>query len=285
MRLAILSDIHANRYALEAVLADAEAQGADQLVVNGDLVNRGPDNVAVLELLWPRADVITLGNHDDLMRLWALRDESLPQEWFDDPFWAATAWSSAQLERAGWLPRLAELPFSHRLELPGAPRLLIAHGTPRHYRESLGVRTSDEVLSEILQHHPADVLVGSHTHSAMERRWGRHLILNTGSVGAPFDGDARAQYLLLTLRGGAWQPEFRRLRYDHAGAVAAFEASGLLDAGGLSAQIFRLELQNARSYLTPFWMWTETEALPRSWASWQRFQELFPDRFAPAAHR
>lgn len=285
MRLAILSDIHANRHALEAVLEDVEVQQVDRIIVNGDLVNRGPENVAVLELLLPRADVITLGNHDDLVRLWALRDESLPPEWFDDPFWAATAWSSAQLERAGWLPRLATLPYSHRLELPGAPRVLIAHGTPRHYRESLGVRTSDEVLSEILQHHPTDVLIGSHTHSAMERRWGRHLILNTGSVGAPFDGDARAQYLLLTLRGGVWQPGFRRLRYDHAGAVAAFETSGLLEAGGLSARIFCLELQNARSYLTPFWMWTETEGLPRDEASWRRFQAVFPERFVPAAHR
>ncbi len=282
MRLAILADIHANRYALEAVLADLDTQGADRVIVNGDLVNRGPDNVVVLELLWPRGYPATLGNHDDLMVLWTRRDSSLPQTWFGDPFWAAAAWSAAQLEASGWLPRLAELPMTYALALPEAPSVLVAHGTPRHYREGLGARLSDESLSELLQHHPTDVLVGSHTHSAFQKQWGRRLILNTGSVGAPFDGDPRAQYLLLTLRNGCWQPEFRRVPYDRRPALAAFETSGLLEVGGLSARIFYTELQNARSYLTPFWMWTETEGLPQDWSTWQRFQQVFAARFAPA---
>lgn len=281
MRLAVLADIHANRYALEAVLADVAAQGVEQLVVNGDLVNRGPDNLAVLERLWPLGCLKTLGNHEDLMLKWSVRAPDLPASWFGDPFWRATAWSAAQLEAAGWLPELATLPMMHWLEFAPGTSLLIAHGSPRHYREGLSERLPDEMLSEILQMHPADVLVGSHTHSAMLRRWGQHLVLNTGAVGAPFDGDPRAQYLVLELRGGRWRAEFRRVAYDRRPALEAFETSGLLEEGGLSAHIFKLELQNARSYLTPFWMWSEEQGLPQDWASWERFQQAFPARFRP----
>ena len=279
--LAVIADIHANIHALEAVLADIAGQGVDRVIVNGDLVNRGPNNLAVLERLWDRGYPIILGNHDDLMRKWVERAEDLPPEWFDDPFWGATAWSARQLEDAGWTESLATLPMTYRLEPEGAPSLLISHGSPRHYREGYGERMPDETISEIFQMHPADVLVGSHTHQPMERAWGQHRVLNTGAVGAPFNGDPRAQYLVLNLQDGRWQPTFRKVPYDRTPALEAFETSGLLEEGGLSAHIFHEELKNARSYLTPFWMWSEKQGLDQGWETWSHFQEAFPEYFQP----
>ena len=256
-------------------------QDIDQVVINGDLVNRGPNNLAVLERVWDLGYPMTLGNHDDLMRKWVERAEDLPAEWFDDPFWGATAWSAAQLESAGWTATLASLPMTYSVETPDAPDILVSHGSPRHYREGYGKRMPDETISEILQMHPADVLVGSHTHQPMERTWGQHQVYNTGAVGAPFNGDPRAQYLILKLQNGAWQPTFRQVPYDRAPALKAFETSGLLEAGGLSAHIFYAELKNARSYLTPFWMWSEKQGLEQSWETWGHFQEAFPEYFQP----
>ena len=279
MKLAVLADIHANRYALEAVLKDVAAQGVDHTVVNGDFVNRGPDNVAVLERVWDEGYSLVLGNHDDLMRKWTRRSPDLPAEWFGDPFWDATAWSAAQLEAAGWTDKLADLPMTHRVELEHAPSLLVSHGSPRHYREGYGSRTPVETLSEILQMHPADILVGSHTHQPLDRAWGGHRVLNTGAVGAPFNGDPRAQYLVLKLENGDWRTDFRRVPYDRRPALTAFETSGLLAECGLSARIFYEELKNARSYLTPFWMWTEKKNLERDLVTWERFQREFPDYF------
>lgn len=283
MKLAILSDIHANQQALEAVLADIKQQGADQIIVNGDMVNRGPNNLAVMERVWQGAQqegfTVLLGNHDDLMRKWVDRDDDLPADWFDSPFWTSTAWAAAQLEQAGWIETFRSLPLTHRVEIAGAPSVLIAHGTPRHYREGLSPRLSDESISEILQMHPADVLVGSHTHDPMQRTWGRHLILNTGAVGVPFNRDPRAQYLILNLKHGSWQPVFRRVSYDRVAALDAFHTSGYLTAGGLSSRLFQLEVENARSYLTPFWMWTEKQGLDQSEATWQQFRAAFPERF------
>lgn len=163
MRLALIADIHGNADALRAVLADAEAQGAERLVVNGDVVNRGPDSVEALSLLLLRDDVtFTLGNHDDLVRLWHARSATLPEDWFTDPFWGATDWSATQLDRAGLLPVPGEWPLTLTLREPGLPDVLVAHGTPAHYRESLSERTDPARVAELAG--DAGVLVGSHIH-------------------------------------------------------------------------------------------------------------------------
>ncbi|MDQ3459889.1 MAG: metallophosphoesterase [Deinococcota bacterium] len=279
MRLAIISDIHGNLHALEAVLRDLRSQGADEFVVNGDMVNRGPNNVAVLERLLAEGCVLTLGNHDDLIRKWVERDGDLPAAWFEDPFWEGTAWVARQLEEAGCIAALRDLPMTHKVTVTGAPTLLISHGSPRHYREGYGKFLSDADIAEIVQNHPADILIGSHTHRAMVRRWADYRVLNTGAVGAPFNGDPRAQYLLMTLSGGDWQADFRAVSYDREGALAAFEGLGYLPAGELSAHIFREELRLAKPLYAPFWMWTEAAARSRTWQSWRAFCRQAPDRF------
>lgn len=284
MTLAVLADVHGNLPALEAVAADVAVQRPERIVVNGDMVNRGPEGVAVMQLLeelgWP----MTLGNHDDLMRLWVDRDASLPSTWFSDPFWEATAWCAERLRRAGWIERLAELPFTASIAPPDTASVLVSHGSPRHYREGYGEHLSDEAISEITQMHPADVLVGSHTHRPLLRRWGRFLVLNTGAVGTPFNGDPRAQYLLLHAEDGAWRPEFRAVPYDRARALRAFERDGYLSEGGISARIFFLEVATARSFLVPFLMWSEQQGTPPGLEGWQRFRRVHDDRFrAPDA--
>ncbi len=279
MRVAIIADIHANVPALEAVLDDIAHLDIDDVLVNGDLVNRGPGNVGVLRLLEPYLARTTLGNHDDLMRMWIERDPSLPREWYDDPFWSSTALCATELDAAGYIATLRELPMTLRVDAPGAPAVLVSHGSPRHYREGYGSFLSDEDISEITQMHPADVLVGSHTHRPLQRRWGHYRVLNTGSVGSPFNGDPRAQYLVLELGPHGWAPEFRRVPYDREAALRAFETSGFLDRGGLSARIFHQELRYARSFLVPFLMWCEEGGRAREEATWEEFRRRFARRF------
>jgi predicted phosphodiesterase len=281
MRLAVLADVHGNLPALEAVLADAERHAVDELVVNGDLVNRGPEGAAVVARLLETGARLTLGNHDDLMRMLADADDALPDEFHRAPFWRANRWCAEELGRAGRLDVLRALPMTARVRPEGAPGVLIAHGSPRHYREGIGPRSSDATLSEILEMHPTDVLVGSHTHVPLHRRWGRTLVLNSGAVGSPFNGDGRAQYLWLTLHEGAWRPEFRRVAYDVDAALAAYETSGYLEHGGLLARLFRDEVRDARSYLVPFQMWAETSGEALDEAAFARFRRARPDRFGP----
>ena len=104
----------------------------------------------VLERIWDLGLEATLGNHDDLLRMWVDKDETLPPEWFTSPFWLATAWAAEQIESHGLMNRIRGLPMMLKLELPSAPSILIAHGSPRHYREGLSEWLTDESLSEIL---------------------------------------------------------------------------------------------------------------------------------------
>lgn len=279
MRIAILADVHANLAAAEAVLADIEKQSVDRVIVNGDLVNRGPDSGAVMELLSPYRADSTLGNHDDTMLMIEDKRDIETNPWYMDPFWTSARLAAQDVRRRGLLDAIRELPMTIRVELPGAPSLLISHGSPRHYREGYGTQVTPEMISEIIEEHPADVLIGSHTHRPHLVRWSRYTVLNTGAVGAPFTGDPRAHYLIVTLENGYWRPEFRRVPYDRQRAIDAFTNSGLLETGGLSAQIFLEELKHARSYLVPFLMWCEEEKLERSEQQWREFQRLRSERF------
>lgn len=279
--VAILADVHGNLPALEAVVADIRRIGPDGVIVNGDMLNRGPSGVAVLERLdalgWP----MTLGNHDDLMRMWVERDAGLPAHWFQDPYWRATAWCAEQVRAAGWLPRVAALPMTRTVTADGAPRVLVSHGSPRHYREGYGERLSDETLREIVQDVEAGVLVGSHTHRPLERRFGRRLFLNSGAVGTPFNGDPRAQYLVLRAEEGRWRPEFRRVDYDRRAAFREFRSSGFLDEGGPSARIFLWEVAAAQSLLVPFLVWAKRRGLGTGPEAWVAFARAHPRRFVP----
>jgi len=274
VRVALIADIHGNADALRAVLNDARAQGAGRLIVNGDVVNRGPDSVEALSLLLAREDVtFTLGNHDDLVRLWQARSGALPSDWFTDPFWGATDWTATQLDRAGLLDVPAAWPTTLTLAEPGLPGVLVAHGTPAHYRESLSEKTDPARVAELAGQ--AGVLIGSHIHRPAQAERGGVLVLNTGAVGTPANGDPRAQYLLLTATPQGWTPEFRLVPYDRAGLLRRFETSGLL-ATGLSAGIFRDELLTARSLYTPYWLWTESAGLPRTPQTWAAFCQQHP---------
>jgi predicted phosphodiesterase len=283
VRIAVLADIHGNLPALEAVLADAARHGADRIVVNGDVVNRGPQGVEALRRLAAVDASYTMGNHDDLLVKLADGDGDVPDDFRHAPFWRANRWCAADLVEAALLDDMRAWPLTLRVAEPGRPSVLIAHGSPRHFREGYGPHLSDDVISEIVEMHPADVLVGSHTHLPLRRRWGRYDVLNTGAVGVPFNGDGRAQYLWLTLVDGAWQPTFRRVGYDREAAMAAYTERGYLDAGGLLARLFRDELRDARSYLVPFQMWSAAHGGTLDEAGFERFRREHPDRFRPVA--
>lgn len=279
MRIAVVADVHGNLPALEAVMADIDTQGVDRLIVNGDLANRGPDTGGVYDRLADYLGSATLGNHDDLMLLVTRRRGPTGARWLADPFWGTVAWSAAQLVDKSYLDIIERLPMTIKVEEPSAPSLLFSHGSPRHYREGYGVDLTPETISEITEAHPANVLIGSHTHRPHLVRWGRYTVMNTGAVGCPFNGDTRAHYLILTLKGGEWVPDFRRVPYDLEAAMARVRSSGMLEETGLSATIFYEELRHASSFLVPFLMWCETDKRGKTLEDWHEYRKRFEVRF------
>ncbi len=281
MRIAVIADIHGNIHALEQVLRDIDRQRVDHIIVNGDLVNRGPNNIDVLERLVPLGLPTTLGNHEDFLYHFARENsDGIPGEWYADPFWQSTRRVAKQLAEKGWDSYFAGLEMTIQPEIPAAPPVIIAHGTPRHNREGLGRYTPQAVLDDLSRDYPAAVYVGSHIHAQWLLQRNGHTFVNTGAVGMPFNRDPRAQYLILELRQEGWHCDFRAVEYDRQAAIDAYEKSGYLRPGDLATMLFREEMRLARALFGPYWRWIEETGEKPGWQSWRLFQERYPERYA-----
>ncbi len=213
MRVAVFSDVHGNVRALEAVLADLEARGPfDQVVNGGDLAYGGPRPREAMDLLMPRAHPTVLGNTD----VWIAGIEPGGGR--------VVAWARRQL-----LPHheefLRRLPRAHRIEPPGGPPLVVVHATPTSLSDLLNPDAPAGDVATMFEQARARTLVYGHTHKAYVRDVAEGMVVNTGSVGFPFDGIPKPSFAILQLEGGRWHAEIVRVAYDHE-AVAKELAAG-----------------------------------------------------------
>lgn len=253
-KLAVLADIHANLAALQAVLDDLERWSPDQVIVAGDVVNRGPQSDRCLELLLHQAAargwLLLRGNHERYV-LQFDRDRLRP-EFAADParraIVAPVAWTYSQV--APHLDAIAALPESLRLDL-GSETLAVYHASLRHDRDGITRSSSDAELREQVDTTTTLFCVG-HTHVPLLRQLDSTLVVNVGSVGLPFDGDTRAAYARLSRGRDGWRAEIVRLEYDLAATLRAFETSGALAAVGGQGPLMLRELETGRSLIYDF---------------------------------
>jgi putative phosphoesterase len=191
MQILVISDLHANWPALEAVLG---AQAFDGVIVVGDLVSYGPHPREVVEWVRSHATLMIRGNHDDALACgsdWRCAPTSKP---------LATATravhrellSLEDIQFLGSLPRLASLQSAGQT-------LFAVHASPRDhlYRYTLTPQASDEHVRGQVGRVQADYVLLGHTHLPMVRSSGRRLVVNPGSVGQPRDGDPRASFAVM----------------------------------------------------------------------------------------
>lgn len=181
MRIALISDLHANAVALDAVLDDIERIGVDRIICLGDVATLGPCPGAIIQRLRDLGCPCILGNHDAF-----LLDAELIHTYTEAPVIVeAVDWCRQQLSEddLDFLRR-----FQPRLEisLDAQATLLLFHGTPQSHMENLLCTTPPDELDRMLAGHRATVLAGGHTHIQMLRQYRGMLIVNPGSVGLPF---------------------------------------------------------------------------------------------------
>lgn len=250
MKLAVLSDIHGNVPALAAVLDDIERWGADHLIVNGDLVSRGPHSLECLRLLQahaPGGHFLT-GNHETYVLRCADQPADPESPTHDiDRFadWALRQLGAAVDDIRAWDDHL------DLTDLEGAATAHVTHGSRLGNRDGISARTRDDDLPAKLGE-PRALFIGSHTHRPLLRRFNGTLVVNTGSVGQPMDGDPRAAYGRFTLIGGRWEAEIARVAYDKARAERDFVDSGFLAEAGPMARLIYLELRQSRAHVGPW---------------------------------
>jgi len=245
MRVAILSDIHGNLIALNAVLKDLERQGnADHIVVTGDMFAFGSAPGEVLALLQqlPRARFL-LGNTDRYLLERSYPSAPNGSDW-QAQLLLSFHWTAERLGGDGFR-FLRGLPSSQLIQ-EGPWQLLAVHGSPRSDEEGLTGKTAAEEFEEMPIGPQVRVVACGHTHVPMDRTVRGVRVVNVGSVGLPFDGDPRACYaLILNLTGNgasATQVTLRRVTYDVEKAVEHFYA-----VNHPAADISAYNLRTARS--------------------------------------
>lgn len=234
MRLALISDIHANLPALEAVLADVVERRVDATNHLGDLVGYAPWPDEVVALIRDRHIPGVAGNYDSTVatgyKHCGCRYEDPRQEALSHLSYAWTrAHVSAETRRF-----LSALPFRIDIRPLGGhlagPTVTLLHGNQVLDTVYVTEDRPDEFLAKIGQGVGAragDVICVGHTHIPWHRVVEGVHFVNTGSVGRPKDGDWRAGYVVLTLDGARVETEFVRVEYDVEAAVRGILASEL----------------------------------------------------------
>lgn len=241
MKIAILSDIHGNYPALETVAADIARWQPDVTLVNGDVVNRGPLSRRCWAFVQEQEWHLVGGNHEAYVALWDSSERPWEGRQFD--LHRNSYWTYQQLN--GLAADLAELPSSVSVRGPDGSEVRVTHGSMYGNRDGIYPEIPETDLRQKIAPAPA-VFCTAHTHRPLVRRLDGALVVNSGSVGASFDGDPRACYVRLTWRAGCWRAEIVRLRYDRVQTARDFWASGYLEEGGPLVHIFYHEWRDAR---------------------------------------
>ncbi len=224
MRIAIISDIHGNLTALQAVLQDLGQQPpVDQLIVAGDLCLNGPAPREALERVQALGCPVIQGNTDLEIVTEA------PQK--GEKKRTTVGWTREQIGADG-IAYLESLPFSHRISNPEGSDVLIVHANPLNLEDAIFPNSSDAALQLLLGEVDTGVgaLAFGHLHIAYTRSWRHLLLVDVGSCGLPRDEDHRAAYAILDWQDNGWQAEIRRVPYDVQEVVKQLKTCGIPNA-------------------------------------------------------
>lgn len=235
MRYALISDIHANLEALDAVLADIDRRGdADAIYHVGDLVGYSSNPNGVIDRLRERAIAGVAGNYDSTVatdyKHCGCKSENARQEELAHVSYAYTCATVTAANKR----YLGSLPFSLDLRPNGGhasgPRLVLVHGTPTLNTVYWTADRSDDFclkMAATMGLKAGDMIAFGHTHKPWHREVSSIHFVNTGSVGRPKDGNPHAGYVRLNFSDAGVDVEFVRVPYDVDTTIAGLRAAGL----------------------------------------------------------
>jgi putative phosphoesterase len=230
MNVALISDIHGNFVALNAVLAQLRHETLDQIVFLGDAVAFGPQPQEVLAALRDLNCRSVLGNTDE----WLLDPQ--PETASDEATLRLLdqyAWCRAQLSTVD-LAFMRTFAPTQTIELAEHTTALCFHGSPHSCRDVILATTPEDDLDRILGDVTASLLIGGHTHVQLLRQHRTATIINPGSIGLPAlmragrrYHPARAEYAIVHWQAGGLGVEFRQVPLDRAEVLQAARNSGM----------------------------------------------------------
>ena len=231
MRIAIVSDIHGNRTALEAVLADLRQTSPDLILHGGDLPHGGASPADIVDQIRDLGWQGVVGNTDEM--LW--KPETLTQLASQSPnlesLWTAIQEMAVATREALGEERLAWLRNLPRVQILGP--MALVHASPENLWTAPAPEADDTELESVYSPLGQPIAVYAHIHRAYIRRVSKITVANTGSVSLSYDGDRRAAYLLFD----DWEPFIRRVEYDLDRELKAVATCGLPHADWIAKML------------------------------------------------
>lgn len=223
MRVAVVSDIHGNLTAFEAVLADIRQVSPDLMLHGGDLAAGGSSPTEIVDRMRDLGWQGVMGNADEMLvrpnslEEFASQSSAPPALWEAIRQIALATRSALGDERLAWL---RELPRVKTQEI-----FAMVHATPESCWRAPGAEATDAELEAVYGSLGRQVVVFGHTHCPFIRSIAGQpkLLINTGSIGLSYDGDPRASYLLLE----EGTPSIRRVEYNVEKELKALSSCGL----------------------------------------------------------
>ncbi len=230
MRIAVISDIHGNAFALDMVLANIARQGVDQIVCLGDAIQGGAQPAETVQRLRALACPVVMGNAD----AWLLTGQETGNEGVTPAQEATRQWSLSRLSEADRAFIAAFVP-TIRLPVQDEEALLCFHGSPSSFDDIILPTMSSEEVFPYFHGQNARWFTGGHTHVQQIRRIGAGFYFNPGSIGVAYSHDQPeehfrldpwAEYAILTATGTTLGLEFCRVPFDVATLIDITRRSG-----------------------------------------------------------
>lgn len=214
-KIAVISDIHGNMQALEAVLADIEKQGCEKIFCLGDLAMAGPEPVKTIKRIKKlyEQDKLELiqGNTDEMIGSYAGFGEQVKSKF---PIMGNALENDVKIIPEGLKDFLKDLPSQKELMVEEV-KVLLVHGSPRKNDENIFPYYAIEQIEEMLAGTDADLIFCGHTHipCGYQTR-NKQNVINVGSVGRPFTENPQACYVIAEFDGKVFDISHRYLDYD-----------------------------------------------------------------------
>ena len=216
MKIAVISDIHGNMEALEAVMEDIAKQECNKIFVLGDYAMAGPEPEATVDYFMKRLEnpafKMIQGNTDLMIADYSDELYEIVKE--KAPVMAEALKSDTAILNPLQKAFLKNLPIQLE-EIEGGVKFLLVHGSPRKNNEDISPDTPMEEVEKMLENVDADVVLCGHTHIPCGFQTSKkQTVVNVGSVGRPFTPEPKACYLVITAENGACVFEHQFVEYD-----------------------------------------------------------------------
>lgn len=245
MKLAVISDIHGNMQALEAVLDDIEREKCEKILCLGDLAMAGPEPTKVIQTIKNLKDAGRLeliqGNTDEMIAYYDKFGEHVKSKF---PIMGNALENDVQIIPTEFKDFLKNLDKQKELKIEGV-NILLVHGSPRKNDENISPDLPLSEIEEMLKDTTADVIFCGHTHIPCGYQTSRkQTVVNVGSVGRPFTPEPQACYVIAEFSEGSFEVKHKFIDYDRETASKILAKRDFEGAEKLAKILLRPEFRH-----------------------------------------